>query len=260
MLYPRFLAGIVFLLCVFGHASDLYSEEVSLEVKSSEKARQLIKDIEDMYRADSSIAELSMRIETPHYQRTMTMYSESLGTEKAFIRLLSPKKDRGISTLKVGKEMWNYFPKINKVIKVPPSMMMGSWMGSDFTNDDLVKETTLIEEYSLSLDESDDLYKITLLPLEKTVTVWGKMEITVRKDNLHPVERVFYDDDGTKVRVMTYREPKRFGNQILPSVMEMVPLNKEGHRTLVIYETLDLNVDTVQEETFTLRHLKKRFR
>ena len=139
-------------------------------------------------------------------------------------------------------------------------MMMGSWMGSDFTNDDLVKETTLIEEYALSLDETDELYKITLLPKAKTVTVWGKMEISVRKDNLHPVERVFYDDDGTKVRVMTYREPKQFGNQILPSVMEMVPLNKEGHRTLVIYETLELNVEDVQEETFTLRHLKKRFR
>jgi outer membrane lipoprotein-sorting protein len=259
MLYSRYAVGLLLLL-LFGNAASLYAAEVPAEAKSSAKARQLIKDIEDMYRADSSIAEMSMRIETPHYQRTMRMYSESLGTEKAFIRLLSPKKDRGISTLKVGKEMWNYFPKINKVIKVPPSMMMGSWMGSDFTNDDLVKETTLIEEYVLSLDETDELYKITLLPKAKTVTVWGKMEITVRKDNLHPVERVFYDDDGIKVRVMTYREPKQFGNQTLPSVMEMVPLNKKGHRTLVIYETLELNVDDVKEETFTLRHLKKRFR
>jgi len=260
MLYSRRASGIVLLLFLVCNTSHVYSADDVTVPKSSEKARQLIKDIEDMYRADSSIAELSMRIETPHYQRTMKMYSESLGTEKAFIRLLSPKKDRGISTLKVGKEMWNYFPKINKVIKVPPSMMMGSWMGSDFTNDDLVKETTLIEEYALSLDETDELYKITLLPKAKTVTVWGKMEITVRKDNLHPVERVFYDDDGTKVRVMTYKKPKNFGNQTLPSVMEMVPLNKEGHRTLVIYETLELNAKDVQEETFSLRHLKKRFR
>jgi hypothetical protein len=259
MLYSRFVVGLL-IPFLFGNAASLYAEEDPTATKSSAKARQLIKDVEDMYRADSSIAELSMRIETPHYQRTMKMYSESLGTEKAFIRLLSPKKDRGISTLKVGKEMWNYFPKINKVIKIPPSMMMGSWMGSDFTNDDLVKETTLIEEYALSLDVTGDLSKITLLPKAKTVTVWGKMEISVRKDNLHPVERVFYDDDGTKVRVMTYREPKQFGNQTLPSVMEMVPLNKKGHRTLVIYETLDLNSDDVQEDTFTLRHLKKRFR
>jgi hypothetical protein len=200
MLYHRCVHTILLVLLLAGNSSLLQSAEH--QDNSSEKARQLIKDVEDMYRADSSIAELSMRIETPHYQRTMKMYSESLGTEKAFIRLLSPKKDRGISTLKVGKEMWNYFPKINKVIKVPPSMMMGSWMGSDFTNDDLVKETTLIDEYQLSLAETEDLYFITLLPREKTVTVWGKMEISNRKDNLHPVERVFYDDDGTKVRVL----------------------------------------------------------
>lgn len=258
MLYSRVAIGLVLLLLLSGNSSDLHAADAA--TKSSEKAIQLIKDLEDMYRANSSIAELSMRIETPHYQRTITMYSESLGTEKAFIRLLSPKKDRGISTLKVGKEMWNYFPKINKVIKVPPSMMMGSWMGSDFTNDDLVKETTLIDEYWLSLDETEELYTITLLPREKTVTVWGRMEISIRKDNLHPVQRIFYDDDGSKVRVMNYREPKQFGNLILPSVMEMIPLNKEGHRTLVIYETLELNSDDVKAETFTLRHLKKRFR
>ncbi len=258
MLYSRCTIGLTLLLLVV-NCLPLYAADSANVQRNSAKARQLIKDIEDMYRADSSIAELEMRIETPHYQRTMSMYSESLGTEKAFIRLLSPKKDRGISTLKVGKEMWNYFPKINKVIKVPPSMMMGSWMGSDFTNDDLVKETTLIDEYSLSLDESGELYRITLIPLEKTVTVWGKMEITIRKDNLYPVQRLFYDDEGTKVRVMTYRDPKNFGNQTLPSVMEMVPLNKAGHRTLVIYKTLELNASNVQQETFTLRHLKKRF-
>ena len=224
------------------------------------EAQRIIKAMEDLYRGNASRANMTMRVKTPQYERRMSMVSESLGEELMLIRILSPKKDRGITSLRREKEMWNYFPKINKVIKVPPSMMMGSWMGSDFTNDDLVKETTLIEEYALSLDETDELYTITLLPKAKTVTVWGKMEISVRKDNLHPVERVFYDDDGTKVRVMTYREPKRFGNQILPSVMEMVPLNKEGHRTLVIYETLELNVEDVQEETFTLRHLKKRFR
>ena len=258
MFYTRCIS-IILLALLIGNSTLLRAAEAPKTSPNSAKAVQLIKDIEDMYRADSSIAELTMRIETPHYQRTMRMYSESLGTENAYIRLLSPKKDRGIATLKVGKEMWNYFPKINKVIKVPPSMMMGSWMGSDFTNDDLVKETTLIEEYELSLDESGEFYVITLIPKAKTVTVWGKMEISIRKDNLHPIERVFYDDDGTKVRVMTYTEPKQFGNITLPSVMEMVPLNKQGHRTLIIYESLQLNAPQVKEDTFSLRNLKKRF-
>jgi len=230
------------------------------EPVSSEKARALIREMEDLYRADSSYAQLTMRVETPHYQRTMTMESTSLGTEKAFIRILSPKKDRGIATLKQDKEMWNYFPKINKVIKVPPSMMMGSWMGSDFTNDDLVKETTLADEYILQLTETDELYTIILLPREQTITVWGKIEYTIDKKSMVPVRQVFFEDDGTEVRVLTYKEPKQFADAMLPSVMEMVPLNKEGHKTVVIYDTLELNVDDISNELFTLRNLKKRFR
>ena len=227
---------------------------------TSNQARELIQHIEDIYRAESSRSRLTMKIETPHYERTLKMESSSLGREKFFVRILTPKKDKGIATLKLDNEMWNYFPKINKVIKVPPSMMMGSWMGSDFTNDDLVKETTLVDEYQLSLVEDEMLYTITLIPAEKTVTVWGKMEVTIDKEKLTPVGRVFYDDDGTKVRVMTYSEPKQFGELVLPSVMEMVPLNKEGHRTLVIYETLELNPGDVDEDIFTLRHLKQRSR
>lgn len=259
-LLSRYGRLIIFLPSLLLSNTTLADPLADSDSQNSQKARQLIQKVEDMYRADSSRANLSMRIETPNYQRTMTMYSESLGTEQAYIRILSPRKDRGISTLKRGNEMWNYFPKINKVIKVPPSMMMGSWMGSDFTNDDLVKETTLVDEYNLSLVEDDATYTITLLPKEKTVTVWGKIEISIRKENLHPIERIFYDDDGTRVRVMTYKEPRHFGDSYLPSVMEMVPLNKEGHRTLVIYESLDLNVPDISEETFTLRHLKQTYR
>lgn len=230
------------------------------EMFSSEKAVALIREMENLYRADSSFARLTMRVETPHYQRTMTMESTSLGTKKAFIRILSPKRDRGIATLKLDKEMWNYFPKINKVIKVSPSMMMGSWMGSDFTNDDLVKETTLADEYVLQLQETDDLYTIILLPREQTITIWGKIEYIIDKKNMIPVQQIFFEDDGSKVRVLTYKEPKLFGDNLLPSVMEMVPLNKEGHKTVIIYDTLELNVDEISEDLFTLRNLKKRFR
>lgn len=251
---------IKFSFCLFICSFVLSLSSNAAEMVSSEKARALIRQMENLYRADSSYARLTMRVETPHYQRTMTMESTSLGNEKAFIRILSPKKDRGIATLKLDKEMWNYFPKINKVIKVPPSMMMGSWMGSDFTNDDLVKETTLADEYALQLVETDDLYTITLLPREQTVTVWGKIEYTIDKKSMVPVQQVFFEDDGTKVRVLTYKEPKQFADILLPSIMEMVPLNKEGHKTVVIYDTLELNVDEIGEDIFTLRNLKKRFR
>ena len=124
------------------------------------RAIEIIDSMEVLYQGQSSSAIMTMIVETPQYRRTMEMQISSFGTEKSFIRILSPRKDRGIATLKLDMEMWNYLPKINKVIKVPPSMMMGSWMGSDFTNDDLVKQTTLTEEYTLTLEETDELYTI----------------------------------------------------------------------------------------------------
>jgi outer membrane lipoprotein-sorting protein len=200
-----------------------------------------------------------MKVETPQYQRTLTMAGQSLGKELAFFRILSPKKDRGIATLKREQEMWNYFPKINKVIKVPPSMMMGSWMGSDFTNDDLVKETQLIDAYHLEYDENETQHFITLTPKEETVTVWGKIEYIISKTPLLPVAQIFYDDDGEKVRRMTFSEPREFDGVLMPSVLEMQPLNKEGHKTRIIYEDITFNVPEIDESTFSMRNLKSRF-
>jgi hypothetical protein len=222
-------------------------------------AKSLIDEMEALYRGESSKATMTMKVETPQYSRTMQMESSSVGQQDAFIRILSPKKDRGISTLKLDQEMWNFFPKINKVIKVPPSMMMGSWMGSDFTNDDLVKQTTLTEEYDLKLIETATQYSITLLPREQTVTVWGRIDYIVNKEHLVPVSQSFYDDDGIMIRKMVFSEVKDFGGRLMPSVMEMIPLNKEGHRTIIVYDNLEFDPPDVDESIFTLRHLKSRF-
>jgi len=232
---------------------------VPLIAVADRDAKSLIDEMEALYRGESSKATLTMKVETPQYSRTMQMESSSVGQQDAFIRILSPKKDRGISTLKLDKEMWNFFPKINKVIRVPSSMMMGSWMGSDFTNDDLVKQTTLTQEYDLQLTETLTEYNITLLPREQTVTVWGRIDYIVNKEHLVPVNQNFYDDEGIMIRKMVFSELKDFGGRIMPSVMEMIPLNKEGHRTVIIYDNLEFDPPDVDESTFTLRHLKSRF-
>ena len=223
------------------------------------EAVQLIDDMEKLYRGDSSRAEITMIVETPQYKRQMQMTSAAIGEEQSFIRILSPKKDRGISTLKLDQEMWNYFPKINKVIKVPPSMMMGSWMGSDFTNDDLVKQTTLTEEYDLSLESSETEYVITLIPKEQTVTVWGKIEYVVNRELLIPKAQKFFDDRGDLIRTLSFTDPKMFGDHTLPSRLEMVPHNKDGHKTVIVYDTLEFDAVDVTAELFTLRNLRSRF-
>ncbi len=232
---------------------------VPLIAVADRDAKSLIDEMEALYRGESSKATMTMKVETPQYSRTMQMESSSVGQQDAFIRILSPKKDRGISTLKLDKEMWNFFPKINKVIRVPSSMMMGSWMGSDFTNDDLVKQTTLTQEYDLQLTETLTEYNITLLPREQTVTVWGRIDYIVNKEHLVPVNQNFYDDEGIMIRKMVFSELKDFGGRIMPSVMEMIPLNKEGHRTVIIYDNLEFDPPDVDESIFTLRHLKSRF-
>ncbi|MBT7370869.1 MAG: outer membrane lipoprotein-sorting protein, partial [Gammaproteobacteria bacterium] len=134
-----------------------------------------------------------------------------------------------------------------------------SWMGSDFTNDDLVKETQLIDAYHLSLEENDTEYFVTLTPKAQTVTVWGKIEYVISKEPLLPLAQIFFDDDGTKVREMAFQEPKEFDGVLMPSVLEMKPLNKKGHRTLIIYDEITFNVPDVNEQTFSMRNLKSRF-
>jgi outer membrane lipoprotein-sorting protein len=231
----------------------------SVAEELSDDARQIIEEMEKLYRGDASRATLTMTVMTPRNDRRLRMSAESLGQDYALYRILAPKKEEGIATLKREKEMWNYFPKINKVIKVPPSMMMGSWMGSDVTNDDLLRETELVDAYDLSLETTEDQYRITLLPKEDTVTVWGRIDYIVDRHLMLPLEQVFFDERGRKIRRMEFSEVKEFEGKRLPSVLKVMPLNKEGHQTVVEYESLDFDAPDVTKDLFTRRNLTSRF-
>jgi outer membrane lipoprotein-sorting protein len=180
------------LLCLMLY---LFSNNVYTQ---SDDALSLLKKIDELYRADTSISTMKMTIVTPDWQRTLAMQSWTKGMDDTFIRILSPRKDRGVTTLKIDKEMWNYFPKINKVIKVPPSMMMGSWMGSDFTNDDLVRDVSLVEEYEVSKAVKGDYTILSLIPREDTVTIWDKIEIEIDSKTLLPVSQSYFNEQDKK--------------------------------------------------------------
>ncbi|HNW83530.1 MAG TPA: outer membrane lipoprotein-sorting protein [bacterium] len=218
----------------------------------------ILDKMDKVYRSNTSEFELEMEIVTPDWQRTMKMKAWSEGMKKTFITILSPSKDKGIGTLKVDSDMWNYFPKVNKVMKVPPSMMMGSWMGSDFTNDDLVKETTFRDDHTAKLLESTekDIIVIELKPKESAASVWGKIIAKVRKSDYLPVSEDYYDEKGVKVRTMSFSGIKEMGGKIIPSVMEIIPLNKKGNSTKITYLNgkFDIKLDP---ETFSLRNLQK---
>jgi outer membrane lipoprotein-sorting protein len=220
---------------------------------------RIIREVDQLYRSQSSYSELEMEIVTPHWQRTLTMKAWTQGTDKTFIRITSPDKEKGVATLRIKSEMWNYLPKTNKVIKIPPSMMMSSWMGSDFTNDDLVKEFSLFKDFSYqwipSPPGSEDTVFIRCIPRPDLPVVWGSIETAVRKKDHIPAWQKYFDEKGKLMRTLSYSEVRRFGDRTIPATMEMIPQNKEGHKTVIRY--LEIEFDRkIGDEVFSLRNLR----
>ncbi len=230
---------------------------------SSDKpnVEEIIHKIDGMYRSRTSSGEIEMTIISSHWTRRLKMDVWSEGMDKTFIHITYPEKDAGITALRIGNEMWNYFPKINKVMKVPPSMMMSSWMGSDFTNDDLVKESSMLKDYSHRLispeDEEPGYYYVELVPKEMVPSVWGKIIIKVGKEDYIPVREDYYDEKGRKMRVIQFKEITYFGGRRIPAVLELTPLNKKGRKTVIRYLRLEFD-RKLEKEIFTLRNLQKR--
>jgi len=220
-------------------------------------AAALIDHLEQLYQGGSSEANIVMEIRTPDYARRLVLHGMTQGDDFAYFQILEPKKDRGIASLMRDQEMWNFLPKINRVVKVPPSMMMNSWMGSDFSNDDLVKQSTLTDLYDLAMTDSETQYFVSLTPREDTVTVWGRIDYVIEKSPLIPRTQTYFDERGEAVRRLEFSEVKQFGARALPSKMTMTPLKKEGHQTIITYDSLALDV-TVPDEVFTLQYLKRR--
>lgn len=249
--FTNYLAILISGIIVFGGATQLLAQKYDVQ--------KIVKSIDDLYRTKSSKATMEMEITTPHWQRTLKMNSWTQGTDKTFIRITEPKKETGTATLRIGNEMWNYLPRTNKVMKIPPSMMMGSWMGSDFTNDDLVNEFSLLDDYTYELihpdsAQSEYLY-VKAVPKPDLPIVWGKQIITVRKSDYIPVREEYYDEKDNLMRVLKFKDIKQFGDRRIPSIMEMVPTTKKGHKTIIRYDQAEFNVN-ISKEIFTLRNLR----
>lgn len=221
----------------------------------TDEAASLVDKLDSLYRADTSESTMTMIVQTPDFRRTMSLTIWSEGMEKTLVRIDAPKKDKGVSSLKVGREMWNYMPKIERVMKVPPSMMMGSWMGSDFTNDDVVREDSYKKDFQASVIHHQDYKTLVLTPKSSAVTVWGKIEIDIDDQNL-PVKQRYFDDNNHVQRRLVFSDVKLLGGRLLPTKMEMQPISKQGHKTIMIYKTMMFN-KPLPSNTFTQRNLRK---
>ncbi|MYH49726.1 MAG: outer membrane lipoprotein-sorting protein [Gammaproteobacteria bacterium] len=222
----------------------------------------IIDRVDRLLRGESSRGVATMEIVTEHWERQMTMEIWSLGTDYSLVRLRAPRREAGTATLKAAEDIWNYLPKVDRTIKVPASMMGGSWMGSHFTNDDLVKDSRLVEDYDIELvfDGEDAagvaVWDFRLTPRPEAPVVWGHIDYRIRQSDDMPIRAEFFDEDGELARTIEHGDYTEFSGRIVPGVMNMYPADKPDERTTIRYEELEFDID-VEPSFFSLRTLQR---
>lgn len=222
--------------------------------------QQIIQHIEKLLWGQTSQGRYAMTITTPYWQRTLEMQVWMERPHRSFIRILAPRKEKGIGSLRINDEMWNYLPKVERTIKVPPSMMLQPWMGSDFSNDDLVKESNVINDYRheiLSLGDIDGTptYTVQSLPRAEAAVVWGKLIYHIRKHDLMPLRQEFYSERDELIKVLTFSDVKEMDGRLLPTHWQMQTLRKPGYQTVV--EVKEVVFDqSIANNIFSLRNLR----
>lgn len=223
-------------------------------------AKEIVQRSDDKLRGESSRAQFRMEIVRPDWSREIRMKAWSLGDEYSLIVVTDPPREEGTGFLKRDNELWNWQPTIDRVIKLPPSMMMQSWMGSDFTNDDLIRESSVVEDYEHELLGEDTIderncFKIQMTPKPEASVVWGRVITWIDTADFMQLKAEFYDEDDYLVNTLYGKEVKILGGKLLPSIMEMIPAEEKGHKTVVEYLDLVFDVD-VSESFFSIRNMK----
>jgi len=239
---------------------SLPATAVASKAPTSAELQALLAKVDDSGRSQSSHVMMSMRVKTKRFARSMKMETWSKGKEHSLIRLLEPAKDRGVATLKVGDKLWNYLPNTDRTMRVPSAMMSGAWMGSHISNDDLVKEYRLSEDYTFAMAPgskavgSGESYVIRCTPKAETPVVWGYVDVTVSTDGV-PQQQEFYSEKGKKVRTMTYSEVKDIGGIPVPHKMVIRPEEKPNEFTEMVFHQLELDIP-VDDSLFSLQSLR----
>ena len=232
-----------------------------VKLSFGQSARDIIKKVDDKMQGNSNQATMRMTIVRPDWKREITMKSWALGRTFSLILITSPARDKGQAFLKRKNEMWNWQPTIDRVIKLPPSMMLQSWMGSDFTNDDLVKESSVVEDYNHFLKqdtviEGKPVYKIELIPKPEAPVVWGKIIAYIDKREFNQLLVKYFDEDGELVNTMVLSEIKMMGGRMLPTKMEMLPADNPKQKTIIEYLELEFDLG-LKEDFFSIQNMKR---
>lgn len=218
----------------------------------------LLHHLDDLYRSRSSIARIEISVASPRSTRSMRLKAWTRGEEEVLVVVEAPPREQGTATLRVGENLWNWLPRISRTIRVPPAMMLSSWMGTDFTNDDLVKESSLLRDFDARVErrsESPPGWWLRLDAKPGVVGRWARIDLLVSDERL-PVEERHYDRKGRLARTMTFDDVRPLGGRRLPARMVLVPAEVEGQRTELRY--LDVTFDVkLPDETFSLSRLER---
>lgn len=245
------------LLAVLGMSAYLFS--CCLPAQDARGARDLVRAAMDHWRGTTSYSEMTMTIHRPDWQRSMSMRGWSEGDELSLVRVTGPKKDAGNGTLLNGNDMWTYSPKINRIIKIPSSMMSQGWMGSDFSNKDISKSTEILDQYEHTLLEQTQVdghtvYTIEAVPHEDAAIVWGREVLKIR-DDFVMLEEQYWDQDGVLVKVMRTTEIAELGGRTVARVMRMGKVDTPEEWTEMAVSTVEFDIQ-LPPGVFTLSNLR----
>jgi outer membrane lipoprotein-sorting protein len=229
--------------------------------QSEPDLKEIVGKAENRMRGKSSIASMKITTVRPKYSREMRVKNWTKTEDYNVMYIMEPARDKGTVYLKRKKEIWYYLPKIERNIKMPPSMMNQSWMGTDMSNDDLVKKTSYANDFSQKLVGSAtvsgvDCYEIELMPLEETDVVWGKVKMWIDKELHNIMRQEQYDEDLELVNTMNASDVKAMDGETIPTRMEIVPADKKGQKTIMEYESLQFDVK-IPEQYFTTQFMTR---
>lgn len=224
-------------------------------------AKEVVERADQNMRGETSQAEMTIKIIRPTWSREMEMKTWSKGDDYAMILITSPAREEGTAFLKRKNEVWNWVPSIERNIKLPPSMMSQSWMGTDFTNDDLVREASVVSDYTHSHMGMDTIsgkkcYKIKMVPKPSAAIVWDKVIVWIDSEIFLQLKAEFYDEDGELINVLNSGEIKEMGGRKITSKLEMIPVDEEGYKTVIIYNDIVFNKE-IKDDFFTTRNMKR---
>ena len=226
---------------------------------TAQDSHEILDRMEYNMRGDASYSEMTMETVRPRYTREISMKSWSLGDDYALVYVTAPAREEGTSTLKRGNDMWSYDPNVDRTIRMPPSMMSQSWMGSDFTNDDLVSGTSTVDDFDHQLlgtetVDGHECYKIELKPHPETPVVYEEIIYWVSKEHYLPVKVENYDDFGELASTINFSDFKTMDGRTVPAVMEMIPEDKEEHKTIITQHKVEFDID-ISQQFFSVENL-----